>query len=132
LVIYIDPIIQAQTLQSDGSILQTPGHDEQTGLFFNPGGTDFESIKPEPTQNDARSALEKLLNIPKDFPFENDKSTFVAISAILTALIRRSIPTAPLHGFTAPKMASGKSLLADVIGADRNRKKQFYDVTSRK
>ena len=35
---------------------------------------------------------------------------------ILTALIRKSIRTAPLHGFTAPKMSSGKSLLADVEG----------------
>lgn len=109
-------IIQAPTLRSDGSILQIPGYDEQTGLFFNLGGTDFESIKSEPTKNDAKSALEKLLSILKDFPFENVESISVAISAILTALIRRSIPTAPLHGFTAPKMASGKSLLADVVG----------------
>ena len=48
-----------------------------------------------------------------EFEFENDVSRSVALSAILTAVVRRSIAE-PLHGFTAPKMASGKTLLADV------------------
>jgi hypothetical protein len=38
----------------------------------------------------------------------------VALSAILTACIRRSLPTAPLHGFSAPTAGSGKSLLVDL------------------
>ncbi len=39
----------------------------------------------------------------------------VVLSAVLTALSRFSLRTAPLHGFSAPKMGSGKSLLADVV-----------------
>ena len=109
-------IIQAPTLRPDGSLLDTPGYDEETGLFFNPGRTQFEPLKPNPSKDDALSALNELFNLLKDFPFENDESKSVVISAILTALIRRSLPTAPLHGFTAPKMASGKSLLTDVVG----------------
>lgn len=115
-------IIQAPTLRPDGSILEIPGYDKATGLFFNPGNTQFKSIKPNPTKDDALSAIKLLLHIIKEFPFENEESRSVAISGILTALIRRSIPTAPLHGFTAPKMANGKSLLADVIGLIANGK----------
>jgi hypothetical protein len=38
----------------------------------------------------------------------------VALSAILSACIWRSLPTAPLHAFTAPTAGSGKSLLVDL------------------
>ena len=107
-------IIQAPTLRLDGSILETPGYDEETGLFFNPGQTNFPPIPINPTKKDAESSLNVLLDIIGEFPFENEESKSVALSAILTALIRRSIRTAPLHGFTAPKMGSGKSLLADI------------------
>lgn len=115
-------IIQAPTLRPDGSILETPGYDKETGLFFTPGQTQFQSIKSKPTKDDARVGLQSLLYLIKEFPFENEESRAVEISGILTALIRRSIPTAPLHGFTAPKMANGKSLLTDVIGLIANGK----------
>lgn len=109
-------IIQASTLRSDGSILEFPGYDKETGLFFNPSGTNFSKLSEFPTFEEAKESLNVLLNLVKDFPFEDDASESVAISAILTGLIRKSIRTAPLHGFSAPKMGSGKSLLADVVG----------------
>lgn len=115
-------IIQAPTLRPDGSILETPGYDKATGLFFNPGRTQFKPIKQEPTKDDAQLAIKLLLYIIKEFPFENEESRSVVISGILTSIIRRSLRTAPLHGITAPKMANGKSLLTDVIGQIANGK----------
>src|SRR6266446_8622334 len=44
----------------------------------------------------------------------DEPSRAVSISAILTSLIRPSLPSAPLHAFTAPIRGSGKSLLVDV------------------
>jgi hypothetical protein len=107
-------IINTPTLREDGSILDNPGYDENSGMLFIPGDCDFEKIPEYPTYEDALVAKDLLLNLIKDFPFEDEVSKSVSITAILTALIRKSIPTAPLFGFTAPKMASGKSLLADV------------------
>jgi phage/plasmid primase-like uncharacterized protein len=109
-------IIQAPTLRYDGSILETPGYDEETGLFFNPGQTIFFPIPQSPSKDDAILARNKLLKLVSGFPFENEESKAVAISAILTGLVRKSLRTAPLHGFTAPKMGTGKSLLADTAG----------------
>ncbi|WP_431266971.1 hypothetical protein [Dankookia sp. P2] len=37
------------------------------------------------------------------------------LSGILTASIRRSLPTAPMHAFSAPTAGSGKSMLVDLI-----------------
>jgi len=108
-------IINAPTLRKDGSILETPGYDPLSGLLLFPGDCIFEKIPEEPTKIDAINAKEELLFVLKDFPFEDDASKSVAVAAILTALIRKSISTAPLFGFTAPKMSSGKSLLSDIV-----------------
>jgi putative DNA primase/helicase len=61
-------IIQAPTLRPDGSILEIPGYDKATGLFFNPGQTQFQPIKFKPTKDDARLALQSLLYLIKEFP----------------------------------------------------------------
>lgn len=109
-------IIQAPTLRPDGSILQTPGYDDQTGLFYDPGATSFPPILETPCLEDAIAAKENLLALLSEFPFESEEDKSVALSGILTSLVRKSIRTAPIHCFTAPKMGAGKSLLADVIG----------------
>jgi hypothetical protein len=109
-------VIQTPTLRSDGSILQEAGYDEETGLFYNPGKALFPQIPHWPSFEEAVAAKERLLSLLSGFPFEDEESKAVVLSGILTALVRKSIRTAPLHGFTAPKMGTGKSLLADVIG----------------
>ncbi|MFN0007025.1 MAG: bifunctional DNA primase/polymerase [Planctomycetota bacterium] len=108
-------VIEAPTLRPDGSILATPGYDPETCLLFDPGSTQFEPIPEEPTLEDARAALCELLEILKGFAWVAPSDRAAALAAILTALIRRSIRTAPLSGFRAPTMASGKSLLADIV-----------------
>lgn len=112
-------IIQSPTILKDGSILQKPGYDETSGLYFQ-SSTKFPKILEKPSKEDALSSLTILKEILKGFPFSDEiygkgKNFSVALSAILTALIRKSISSAPLHGFSAPKMGSGKSLLADVV-----------------
>ena len=106
-------LISAPTMRRDGSILETPGYDERTGLLFL-ANEDFPPIPKKPTKSDAVAALEILSKPISQFPFVEDFHKSVALSAIITALVRRSIKTAPLHGFSAPTMGSGKSLLADV------------------
>ncbi|MBF0140802.1 MAG: hypothetical protein HQL74_11050 [Magnetococcales bacterium] len=108
-------IISSPTIRSDGSILDQPGYDEQSGLLFDPGSTVFPPVPRNPTVNDALHSLGVFLEILRDFPFKNDEYRSVAVAAILTALVRLSLRTAPMTIFTAPKMASGKSLLADIV-----------------
>lgn len=107
-------IIDAPTLRADGSILDAPGYDEATGLLLEPHGVVFPPIPSEPTQAEAADALKVLTDPIATFPFAADADRSVALSAILTGLIRRSLPTAPLHGFSAPTAGSGKSLLVDI------------------
>lgn len=107
-------IITAPTLRPDGSLIATPGYDVASGLLLDPCGVAFPAIPARPSRDDAAEALGILLKLVETFPFVSEADRSVALSAILTACIRRSLPTAPLHGFTAPAAGSGKSMLVDL------------------
>ncbi|MBX3416588.1 MAG: hypothetical protein KF851_03215 [Pirellulaceae bacterium] len=61
-------LIQAPTIRPDGSILQTPGYDRQTGLHYSPLH-DFPTVPEFPTREDVVSAAAELVDPFRDFPF---------------------------------------------------------------
>lgn len=108
-------LINAPTLRADGSVLANPGYDPQTGLLLHKEDETFPDIPHAPTRADAVASLGLLQELLRTFPFVDGASRAVALSAILTACIRRSLATAPMHAFTAPTAGSGKSMLVDLI-----------------
>jgi len=108
-------VLEAPSLRPDGSLLDRPGYDEKTGLLFDPGGTTFEPIPDRPTAEQAQAACRDLRGILDEFPFIGEADEAVALSAMLTGLVRRSLPAAPIHAFQSPKMRSGKTALADIV-----------------
>lgn len=107
--------INAPTLRPDGSILEQPGYDTATGLLLIDHGILFDSIPAQPTRTKGLDALGLLKEVIADFPFAEDCNRSAALSALLTATIRHALKNAPMYTFSAPRMASGKSLLADVV-----------------
>ena len=107
-------VVTAPTMRADGSILSKSGYDDATGLLFEPGRADFPCIPDRPTFEDAKRALATLSELINDFPFIERHDRSVAISAILTAPVRRSLPGAPMHGVTAPTAGTGKGKLVDI------------------
>ncbi|MDO3558278.1 toprim domain-containing protein [Ralstonia pseudosolanacearum] len=107
-------VVNAPTLRPDGSILDRPGFDETTGLLLEAGSFAFDPIPDRPTKDDAAKALARLDSLFDTFPFVTATDRSVALSAVLTACIRRSLPTAPMHAFSAPAAGSGKSMLVDI------------------
>ncbi len=110
-------IINAPTLRPDGSLLDVPGYDDATGLFFDPHGVAFPKIPENPTRRDAERALADLSELLAGFPFETEDGRAVALAAILTACVRQGLPTAPMFGFSAPTAGSGKGKLVDIASA---------------
>ena len=116
-------IIDVPTLRPDGSILDTPGYDNATGVLYAPSG-EKPRIPFSPNWSEARAALDSICDLISGFPFvdlngnectnQPSSSRSVALSIILTAITRRSLANAPLHAFTAPVMGSGKSKLVDI------------------
>ncbi len=107
-------LLNAPTLRADGSILSGPGYDTATGLLLDANVRRFAPVPDEPTRDDARAALDLLASLIANFPFVGGVDRSVALSAMLTACIRRNLPTAPLHAFDAPVAGSGKSKLVDI------------------
>ncbi len=108
-------VVTAPTMRQDGSILIEPGYDDTTKLIFEPCGVDFGAPPERPNRDQAKSALLVLKELVSTFPFVAAEDLAVAQSAIITALLRPTLRSAPLHAFTAPSAGTGKSLLVDVI-----------------
>jgi len=111
----ITGITEIPVLANDGRVIDQPGHDEATGIFFDPGATKFPKIPDEPTRNDALQALKIIKHVIAGFPFIDGTAESVAISEILTPFKRPFLRSAPMFLNTAPKMGSGKTLLASVV-----------------
>lgn len=108
-------IVECPTLRPDGTILSDDGYDRATGTILDTGGVAFDPVPDEPTLEEALVALGKIKKIDEQFPYKGKGSRSVALSGFLTAVCRRSLPTAPMHGFSAPAPGTGKSLLCDCI-----------------
>jgi hypothetical protein len=114
----LEGIVEAPTVNlANGTILSQPGYDPETGLWFDrrnlPLIPDFSAT---PTKDEANTALDLIKDLLKEFPFETGVDLSVAVAAILTAMVRRVIPTAPAFLIDAPSQSSGKTLLADLVG----------------
>jgi putative DNA primase/helicase len=109
-------IVEAPTIRDDGSLVDQPGYDPATRLLFDPGGIEFPTIPDKPTRAQAEVALKTLREPLAEFPFVDEASESVELSKIITALTRKAMRAAPLHADDAPKMASGKTLLATIAG----------------
>ena len=122
-VLVINGIVETPTLRADGSLVIAEGFDTASGLLVDLNGVAFPSIPDAPTKEQAIAALATIKELLVGFPFVpedelNPKlsaSRSVALSAILTALVRRTLRSAPMHGFSAPTMGTGKTLLCDVV-----------------
>jgi hypothetical protein len=112
-------IIVTPTLRSDGSLLDAPGYDARTELYLVPGVT-LSSIPATPSREQALAALKLLKDLLSEFSFQQQKSGLdrsVALSGILTTLLRGSLPAAPIILVRASTPGTGKSYLVDVIAA---------------
>ncbi|MCL6738016.1 bifunctional DNA primase/polymerase [Streptomyces neyagawaensis] len=101
----------------DGSILDEPGYDHDTGYLYIPHpGMDVPPIPKNPTIADIQNARELLEYWVCGFPFvtEDDRVNFLGLA--ITPVIREMVDSAFKFGvFTAPASRTGKSLLAQQL-----------------
>src|SRR5271165_2918059 len=109
--------ISTPTMRRDGSLLTAEGFDTATGLMLL-GPPAMPPIPDWPSKEDARRALVLLAELLRDFPFVSDGARAVALSMLLTPVLRVACCAAvPMHVATAPEAGTGKSYLADVAAA---------------
>ena len=111
----VSGVITTPTLRSDGSLLADKGYDVATGLYLSLGLDEL--TMPMPTREAAQTGLKLLTDLLAEFSFAEPRDRSVAISGLLTALVRGSLPTAPMYLVRAHTPGTGKSYLVDVIAA---------------
>jgi hypothetical protein len=108
-------VITTPTLRPDGSVLSEPGYDPATRLYLAADpNLRLPPIAEQPSREDAEAALVLLLDLLAEFPFVGPVDRAVALSGLITAVVRGGLPVAPLHGFNASTPGTGKSHLVDV------------------
>lgn len=110
----LNGIVSAPTLRLDGTVIQTPGYDQDTGLLYM---TDEPppQIPLHPSDAQLAAAQRLLMGAFAKFDFASDLDKSIMLTALLTATIRRILPTAPGIIHSATTAGSGKTKLAQCI-----------------
>jgi putative DNA primase/helicase len=114
----IAAITTCPTLRPDGTILSTPGYDAATRIYYMPDpDLALPPIIDQPTKEDAKAAVKLLSDLLAGFPFVSATDKAVALSLIVSAVVRGALGMVPVHALTAPTPGTGKSYVADVTAA---------------
>lgn len=107
-------VTESPIFRPDGSVRQEPGYDDATGYLF-VRSCEYPKIADQPTQSEAANALRDLVDVFCDFPYVDEPSRYVPISAILSIIARAAIAgPVPGHLFDASVMGSGKTIQCDI------------------
>lgn len=109
-------VITTPTMRPDGSILSAPGYDAETQLLLMDPPA-LPEIPDHPSRDDALAALDLLDGLLSEFPFVDLASRSVALSGLITPVVRGAMQVAPMHVTSAPVAGSGKSYIIDLAAA---------------
>jgi hypothetical protein len=114
-------IVQTPTMTGDGRVIDAEGYDAPSGIIADLGSAKYPKIPDRPTQSECKAELAKITKLYEEFPLvQDDGSTpcgdrpsaarSAAVSGVLTALIRKTLPGAPQNVWDAAGSGSGKTL----------------------
>jgi putative DNA primase/helicase len=109
-------VMTTPTLRPDGSLLVRPGYDSATRLVLMEPPL-MPAIPCNPTREEAISALTLLDGLLDEFPYADKPSRTVALSALITPVVRGAFSVTPMHAACAPAAGTGKSYLFDIAAA---------------
>lgn len=111
----IEAVVEVPILRADGSVLESPGYDEATGIFFYRGDDEFPPVPANPTRDHAIAARDTLLDLVCDFPFVNDATKAAWLAATLTPFARFAFHgCVPFTLTEANQAGAGKGLSTEV------------------
>lgn len=109
-------IVTSPVIRPDGSLLQAPGYDAETGLYLHPRVA-LRRLRPDVTAESLAKAKDIVLNqMLADFPWEKPSDRAHYLGALLTPILRPYFhgPT-PMFILSSTSAGSGKSLLKDIF-----------------
>ncbi len=110
-------VTEVPTLRADGTILNRPGYDPESCVYYAPSSslTHF-PLPPDPDEDQVHEAVDFVYEAIGDFPYADEASRANALGMLLTPIMRPAIyGCTPLAVIDAPQAGTGKSLLIDVL-----------------
>ena len=89
-------MITTPTLRPGGSLLDKRGYDTATQLYHLPS-LNLPDLPDRPSREQALAALALLTGLLAEFSFVGPLDRAVAVTGILTALVRGSLQRAPMY-----------------------------------
>jgi hypothetical protein len=123
-------VSEAPVLLPDGRVIQRRGYDDRTGIYCN---TKINVEVPERlTQDDAKAAAARLLELVEQVPFENAAHRSGWVAALLSVVGRWAFKgQCPLFMFDANREGTGKGFLVNIIsGIALGRPCDFFVQTA--
>jgi primase-polymerase (primpol)-like protein len=110
-------IVEAPVLRRDGSILDKPGYDATSKLYYVPApGMERCKIPTNPTRDDARKAMDFLRPMFVDFPFESESDRANTFALLFTPFVRHAIKKdIQLALIDATNAGTGKGLITSIV-----------------
>jgi len=105
---------EGPTITLDDKLLDQPGFNDGLFLAFDK----IAGYAPPPTMpsmEDAEQAMTILLDLIREFPLIGYEDRAAVLAGIITGLVRRILPAAPMMAITAPTPGTGKTLLAETF-----------------
>jgi hypothetical protein len=114
----LNSLAESPTVRPDGSILDTPGFDEPTGLVYIPSpDLDLYKYPDKPSPDQLKKAMRLLWEMVRDFPFDTDADFANYLAFLLTPILLPAIEgSIPLALSDAPQQGNGKTLLVRCAG----------------
>lgn len=111
-------IVGTPVLRPDGTILQTPGYDPESFLVYHPTEEfkkEFKEIPEKPSAAETQTALNELVDLVSQFPFETTADLSAYLAGVLTPFTRYSyVGPVPLFAVMANSPGVGKTKLVDL------------------
>jgi putative DNA primase/helicase len=112
----ITGVTTVPTMRPDGVLLDTPGYDKATHLWFAPDRhLAIKPLKAEPTKRDAERALAILEDLLAEFPFVAPLDRSVSLAALMAPVLRGAFDVGPMIFTRAHTAGTGKSFFTNVI-----------------
>jgi hypothetical protein len=110
-------VIGAPVLRADGTLLQVPGYDKQTGLYLAPK-VQLAPVPDNPSEDDVRAVREFLFNVfLGDFPWVSVADMANYVGLLVTPVLRGFLRTLiPFSVITSTTPGSGKTILTSGLG----------------
>lgn len=110
-------MVGSPVLRPDGTVLQEPGYDADTRLYYHPHNT-VARVPDHPTEDDVSGARDLVLNqVLGDFPWVGDADRANFLALLMSPILRTYLGgLIPLGAISATSPGSGKTLLTDIPG----------------